>query len=256
MRSYKSLITKSLLIASIIFGALVTTASPVKAATVSNALTVDTSAVSDDTTQTTEVGPATSNVTVQILSGILTLEAVPDFSFGSLLIGSSSQLQSNDVDTTGMSTDTPSGQDGTPAGALKMIDSRETKDGDPEGTGPGFSLTASMGDLVSYSGDSKLMGILTLNSIPLVDQNKENVSNSTATDLKTQKQSLVSEGDAQQLINLQSGTYRTGVIQALYNTPDSASLEVPNQENTAPDKSVTKYNSVVTWTLNASPVVK
>lgn len=255
MRSYKSLIAKSLLIASIIFGALGATASPVQAATVNNALPVDTSAVTEDdgTTQTADANKvATSNVTVDILSGILTLNAVPDFAFGSTMIGSSSKLVSNDVDTT--DTDAPLGEDGSSEGVVKMIDSRTQTTKDGMATGPGFSLTASIGNLVH--GTSELGAILTLSSMPLVDQNDQNVSINSAKDFKTTKGVLQSGGPAQQLINLQGGTYRAGVIRAHFSTPDSASLEVPNQTNTAPSNSVTKYNAVVTWTLNAAPVVK
>lgn len=252
MRSYKSLIAKSLLIASIIFGALGATASPVQAETTA----ADPIPVSDDlqTANATDgtTPTATSNVTVDILSGILTLNAVPDFAFGSTMIGSSSKLVSNDVDTT--DTDAPLGEDGSSEGVVKMIDSRTQTTKDGMATGPGFSLTASIGNLVH--GTSELGAILTLSSMPLVDQNDQNVSINSAKDFKTTKGVLQSGGPAQQLINLQGGTYRAGVIRAHFSTPDSASLEVPNQTNTAPSNSVTKYNAVVTWTLNAAPVIK
>ncbi|WP_125588069.1 WxL domain-containing protein [Companilactobacillus jidongensis] len=260
MRSYKHLIAKSLLIASIILGALGTTASPVKAATVNNALPVtDTTATSTDssTSQTTQAGdPAYSNVSVDILSGILTLEQVPDFAFGSTMLGSTVKLQSNVVDTTDMSSSTPVGEDGNSNGVLKMIDSRTAQNND--GTGPGFSLSASMTKLNPYvAGDKSLDAILHLSSLPLIDQNKENiVFKSSDADLKTNAGDLDSATASDPtLINLQSGTYRAGVIQALFNTSDSATLEIPNQDNDNTSGTVKKYNAVITWTLNAAPVV-
>ncbi|WP_334329254.1 WxL domain-containing protein [Companilactobacillus sp. HBUAS59699] len=257
MISYKSLIAKSLLIASIFFGALSTTASPVQAADVQSALPV-TDTTGDTQTATASDGTiptATSTVSVEILSGILTLERVPDFAFGATMLGSTAKLQSNLVASDDIPSTTPSGEDGNSEGVLKMIDSRTETNND--GTGPGFSLSASISQLNPYnSGEKSLNTILHLGSLPLVDQNKENIS-STSKDLKTQAGDLDSAtGSNPTLINLQSGSYRTGVIQALFTTPDSATLEIPNQDNDNTSGTVKKYNAVVTWTLNAAPVVE
>lgn len=257
MRSYKSLIAKSLLIASIIFGALSTTASPVQAADVQSALPVtDTTGDTQTSTADGTIPTATSNVSVEILSGILTLERVPDFAFGATMLGSTAKLQSNLVASDDIPDTTPSGQDGNDEGVLKMIDSRTETNND--GTGPGFSLSASISQLNPYNnGEKSLNTILHLSSLPLVDQNNENISTSTSKDLKTQAGDLDSAtGSNPTLINLQSGTYRTGVIRALFNTPDSATLEIPNQDNDNTSGTVKKYNAVVTWTLNAAPVVE
>lgn len=222
--------------------------------------TADTGSTTGDDTTTTDK-EAQSTVTVNVLSGILTLDAVPDFSFGSMMIGSTAKLASNTVDTTGFNTDKDNGpitagKDGNSDGVLQMTDSRNTSGSDNM---PGFTLTASMGKLQESdpSADSALIAILNLSAIPLVDNDNENVSN-TESNLYTKDAAITSGDNTATVIQMEKGKYRPGIIKAKFNTPDSASLTIPKdgQSVTASkDPSAKKMNAVVTWTLSANPSV-
>lgn len=225
---------------------------------VAEATSVDTAdTTTDNDTTTTDAGdPAYSNVSVTVLSGILTLQAVPDFNFGSMMIGSTTNLKSNtvdyDKDSTGSATNSTFASDGNTSGLLTVIDLRnDLKEM------PGFSLTASMGKLQSSDALSSLNAILTLNSIPLLNDQKENVSNSE-TPLTTDKAVLDStKSDQVPVMNLQAGTYTGGMISAAFNTSDSASMEIPKGQNSVTSGTQVKnMNSIVTWTLSTKPVVK
>ncbi|MFC6177356.1 WxL domain-containing protein [Companilactobacillus huachuanensis] len=226
----------------------------------SSSATPVTEASSTDTTTTTEAGqPAKSDVSVTVLSGILTLEAVPDFNFGTVTLGSTGKLKSNTVDTDGFVLDNgtnadraTAGRDGNDTGLLEVVDSRNSLT-----TMPGFTLSAALGKLnptMINSDDPSLDAILHLNQMPLLDDENNNVS-STGTDLKTDKASISSAlGNDVPIMNMTPGSYNGGVIKANFNTPDSASLEIPGSgDNT---KATSKrMNAIVTWTLNAAPAV-
>lgn len=237
-----------------------------KATTVYNGLgtsggTADTGSTTGDDTTTTDK-KAQSTVTVNVLSGILTLDAVPDFSFGSMMIGSTAKLASNTVDTTGFNTDKDNGpitagKDGNSDGVLQMTDSRNTSGNDNM---PGFTLTASMGKLHESelgNADNALIAILNLSAIPLVDNDNENVSN-TESNLYTKDAAITSDDNTATVIQMKKGSYRPGIIKAKFNTPDSASLTIPKDGQTvtaSKDPSAKKMNAVVTWTLSANPSV-
>jgi len=206
---------------------------------------------------TTTDKEATSNVSVTVLSGILTLEAVPNFNFGTMMQGTTAKLKGSKVDLTGFNPDEESGKvtsgiDGNDDGLLEVIDSRN------EGTKmPGFTLSASMGKLMTANGSESesLRAILSLGKLPLLDGDNNNVSNSS-TDLYTQKASLDSgiAGNSAPVMNLQPGTYNAGVIKSNFTTPDSASLQLPEKAASTSSK-VTQMNSIVTWTLSTQPTV-
>lgn len=218
------------------------------------AASTDTS--SNTTTTKADGSPATSTVSVTVLSGILTLEAVPDFNFGTMTVGSIGKLKSNVVNTDGFTvdngtntSDATAGRDGNTDGTLSVIDSRNNlKDM------PGFTLSAAIGKLnpTNTDGGSTLDAILHLNPMPLINEENNNVSNSAAP-LKTDKISVSSvTGNSAPVMNLTKGSYNGGLIKATFNTPDSASLEIPNTaDNTK--TSAKNMNAVVTWTLNAAP---
>lgn len=218
-----------------------------------------TDTASDTTTTTADGSPATSNVSVTVLSGILTLEAVPDFNFGTMTVGSIGKLKSNVVNTDGFTVDdgtntdsATAGRDGNTDGTLSVIDSRNSL---PEM--PGFTLSAAIGKLNptntnSTNGDQPIDAILHLNPMPLVDGQDNNVS-SSSTPLKTNKISVSSvTKNSAPVMSLTKGSYNGGLIKATFNTPDSASLEIPGTgDNTK--TSAKNMNAVVTWTLNAAP---
>lgn len=211
----------------------------------SDTVTSSDSATGDGTT-------ASSNVSVTVLSGILTLEAVPNFNFGSLMANSTGKLKSNTTDTTGFTNGTTAGIDGNDDGLLEVIDSRNmTSDM------PGFTLTASMGPLKTIDTDTSadLDAILYLSAIPLLNGDQQNVSNSSK-DLSTQAATIDStKQDAPATVmNLEKGSYNAGIVSAKFNTPDSAKLHVGGTNN-GTEQSSKKRNAVITWTLSAKPSV-
>ncbi|TGD23552.1 hypothetical protein EGT49_05740 [Companilactobacillus suantsaicola] len=200
----------------------------------------------------------TSTVTVTVLSGILTLDAVPDFNFGTMSKGTTVKLKNNTADTDGFTTDSDTGAnnagiDGNSDGYLQVTDSRNLTDPSKM---PGFQLSASIGKLNIASNETSesLDAILHLSALNLVDDENNNVTNSD-TLLKTKAVDISSvDGNDQTVIDMKSGTYNPGVIRAKYNTPDAASLTIPN-DGTGSTKSSKNMNAVVTWTLTASPSV-
>jgi len=217
----------------------------------------DTSVPPVATDESSVIKKETSTVTVTVVSGVLTLDKVPDFNFGTMARGTTVKLKSNTADTEGFNSDTI-GEDGTttnPEGYLQVTDSRNLL---PETEMPGFTLTASMGKLRAAN-DSEpsegLNAILHLSAIPLVDGDNVNVS-STGVDAKTKAASISSGSTAQTVMALKKGEYNAGVIRAQYNTPDSASLEsFSNSTGGSSDEPSGKnMNAIITWTLNANPV--
>jgi len=230
-----------------------------------SALSTSTPVTEADSTGTTTTDatntPVSSTVSVTVLSGILTLEAVPDFNFGTMTVGSTGKLKSNTVSTDGFMLDNgtntssaTAGRDGNSDGLLEVVDSRNSLE-----KMPGFTLSASIGNLnqMMSSDDPTLPAILHLSSVPLLDDENNNVS-ATGTDLKTEKAStsspLATGGTATSatVMNMLPGSYNGGLIKATFNTPDSASLEIPGTSNNT-NTSSKKMNAVITWTLNAAP---
>ncbi|HIY91875.1 MAG TPA: WxL domain-containing protein [Candidatus Companilactobacillus pullicola] len=187
----------------------------------------------------------TSTVNVTVLSGILTLDAVPDFNFGNISLGSTVKLKSNVA--------TGSAEDGNSKGLLQVTDSRNLTAKEDI---PGFTLTAKMSPLVSQDSQTSLDAILDLNPVPLLDADNNNVSSSSS-NLFTKSASLDSSktGTTSTVINLDKGSYNPGVVKANFNTPDSASMTLPKDSNINYDKSSKDMNAVVTWTLTAKPTV-
>lgn len=194
----------------------------------------------------TEPNSTTSTVTVTVLSGYLTLDAVPDFNFGNIALGSTAKLKNNTPDTTGINNAV---DDGNSKGLLQVTDSRNLTSKEDI---PGFNLSAKMGSLVGTDNTS-LDAILDLSSMPLLDSNNNNVS-SSSTSLSTQAASLVSNASSTSTVmDLKKGSYNPGVIKAEFNTPDSASMTLPKDSDYSYDKTSKNMNAVVTWTLTANP---
>lgn len=195
-----------------------------------------------------------SEVTVNVLSGILTLDEVPDFNFGTMMLGTTAKLKNNTVDTTGYTTsgDSPTaGVDGKSTGILQVTDSRNLTSKENI---PGFTISAAISQFRTIDSDSSdpVDGTLYLNSMPLVNQDNENVS-STSQDLLTSSVAINS-GSSAKLIDLDKGSYNPGIIKTAFDTPDSASLKLDGT-NSGTTKSAKKMNAVITWTVTAKPTV-
>ena len=199
---------------------------------------------------------ATSNANVQVVSGVLILDAVPDFGFGSTAAGSTAKLANNDAIGTG--------EDGNNAGLLQVTDARANA-----GSTMGFNLTANLGGFNKLDGST--VGdavtttdpfILTMNPEELTNADGDNISTDGVSKTKTETAALASQGKdagAQDVISLAAGSYKEGQISANFNTPESAKLAVPSIDGSNGDytkPSAQSYTSAITWVLTATPAVK
>jgi len=257
MRFDKKVISKLLIISSLLLGSVSSIASPAiaNAATAADPITATTTATPEDTTNT---DPKTSTVTVQILSGILTLDKVPDFNFGAVVLGKTTNLKSNSVTDVpdDFATSGKAGVDGSSDGMVKITESRSNA---KTGATPGFTLNASISPLYPYDTTANPItgNIMTLNSVPLVDSDNNNISTSSK-DLMTSK-AAISDTDtgSSSLMDLAAGSYRMGTIEAKWQNPGDATMFVngTNGGGSASDAKAKKYSAVVTWTLTAKPSV-
>lgn len=192
-----------------------------------------------------------SIASVTVISGILTLDKVPNFNFATGMAGTNVNLLNNTVDNADE-------VDGNGAGELAVSDTRTNADG----TTPGFKLTASVGNFTTASDSSLAVDDfkLTLASLPLLDKNEQNIKSGLSefgglADATTNPVTLTSDGTSQDVINLAKGAYAQGQMTATFNTPDSASLAIPKDASVSTDRKPksTKYNSTITWTLTPTP---
>lgn len=222
---------------------------PLTTVKAADAIQVDNTTSSDTTTATDS---KTSTVKVTVLSGYLSLDAVPNFNFGNVALGSTVKLENNTHDSDEFTGSASNGIDGNDKGLLQVTDSRNLTSKENM---PGFTVSASITDLNDAKGDISLSDILHLSSMPLLDGDNNNVSN-TSSNLYTKEASLSSiTKNTEQIINLQKGTYNPGVIKANFNTPDSASMTVPQDSSYSGDKTTKKMNAVITWKLTTTPTV-
>ncbi|WP_125763290.1 WxL domain-containing protein [Companilactobacillus hulinensis] len=187
---------------------------------------------------------ASSTANVQVMSGILTLDAVPNFGFGNAAAGSTVKLQNNDK-----STITTDGADGNEDGLLQVTESRSAA--------PGFTLTAQLqgfkdkdGNAAGGQSDDKYA--LNLSAMDLKNGTDDNVSVDPVNPLKTTGDAITT-GAAGNVMDLAKSSYKTGVVSALFTNPDDASLYVPKDATDGSKAEVKSLSSVITWTLTAKP---
>ena len=181
---------------------------------------------------------ATSNANVNVVSGILTLDAVPDFGFGTAAAGTTVNLKNNNASSTSTAEDSQN------QGLLSVTESRAGA--------PGFTLGAVLGQFTSGT-ESANDFELTLAPTALLDDEGNNVS--TGADLKTDEATLKSDGKTSgQIMNLTAGKYNTGAINASFTAADkNAKLKVSGSATGAKEASSKSYDSTITWTLTAKP---
>ncbi|APX72032.1 WxL domain-containing protein [Companilactobacillus allii] len=191
---------------------------------------------------------ATSNANVTVVSGILTLDAVPDFGFGSGASGTTVNLKSNAA--------TGDGVDGNNEGLLQVTESRSQT--------PGFTLSAQLGAFKDATTSDAVTTTSAFNlNLPkqgLVNAKGENIGkvgdqyttgNVVSTGNDTSKTNI--DGAATDVMDV-SGDYTTGPISASYKDANSASLDIANGigDGTAPG-TAQSLKSEITWTLTAKP---
>lgn len=205
---------------------------------------------SDATTATYGTATATSNANVNVISGILVLDAVPNFGFGSGASGSTVALNPNQT-TSG------TGVDGNDEGTLQVTDARADK---TTSATKGFALNATLGAFTDSTGKALTAGgsDFTLNLTPqsIVDGTGKNVTTG-ATDVTTNATALKSDDSAAtaSVMSPKAGSYNVGTLKAAFDSAKAASLVIPKgvdgADNSTP--STKAMQSMITWTLNADP---
>ena len=197
---------------------------------------------------------ATSNAAVKVVNGVLVLNEVPDFNFGSAVEGQTKNL----VDNSRVDADAQ-GHDGNSDGNLSVLESRDlTK-------ATGFKLQAQLGDFVDASTGKKQAlsagNAFILNLLPQSVTDGQNV----ITGLTTDNVSLNSnDSAASTVMNVSKdklGTnYKDGEYLTTYNAADNATgkkagatLTIPSDISASSTGKVSSLNAPVTWTLTTTP---
>ena len=184
---------------------------------------------------------ATSNVNVNVISGLLTLDAVPNFSFGNAAAGSTVNLKDN-------STEGNIVVDGNSDGILQVTESRQNSDNST----PGFVLSARL-NAFTNNGNEVNGFTMTLNPEELYDGTGNSAS--TSSDKLMTEKAKLNAGSNQDtnVMNLAAGSYKTGTITTSFTDSNSASLYVPSNAGDLTKASVKKYSSTIVWTLTPKP---
>ena len=211
-------------------------------------------AIAYDAGDGSTVGTASmdSNANVKVADGVLILDAVPDFGFGTAAIGSKVNLQDNNYDT--------KEEDSNNNDAVKIIESRKQAGG--------FQLDAAITGFSAEGVDKVQPFTLTLGKTALVDGDGNNVTtastgNAANDALETTEQSITGKDDGSlgtpgTIADLDKGSYKTGVINASF-APSDKNVSLDLSKGTTIDgttPSVKSYNAKITWTLTAKPIDK
>ncbi|WP_129044546.1 WxL domain-containing protein [Companilactobacillus metriopterae] len=170
---------------------------------------------------------ATSEANVTVASDMLTLDAVPDFGFGTVAAGTIATLDNND---------SVINNDGNAKGLLQVTDSRTATAGKTAGYEVSASMTA-FTDGTTPNNDF----VLHLASVDLKDS-----ANANITGVKTNVSNLNADGTSKATV-LANNTY--GSARATFVNPEDASLAVP--ATAAQKGKAASYTSTITWTLTA-----
>ena len=185
---------------------------------------------------------AESNANVTVQSGLLTLDAVPDFGFANAAEGTTVALDNNDKN--GSTAADSEGQ-----GKLTVTESRADQ--------PGFTVDASLTKFapvgVTATDANSKAYTLVLNKTELKDDQGNNVS---PTGIAQTEDANIVAGDTNggQVINLAKGTYNKGAINASFTKDDEDAFLNLNDTGTAAKAGTTSYNATITWTLKTLPV--
>ncbi|ALB29529.1 WxL domain-containing protein [Companilactobacillus heilongjiangensis] len=209
---------------------------------------------------------ATSNAAVKVVTGVLVLDQVPDFNFGTAVSGQKKDLVDNTRPEDAKSVD------GNADGSLSVLESRQISNGSEGATGAtGFSLTAKLGQFVDASaqpiaGDSAFT--LNLLAQPISD-GQNTISNAAGEKLSTQAAELTSataakDSTAKSVMNVSTAdgsSYKDGQYLATFNAADKATsgkaganLLIPSGLDNS-SAAVKSLNAPITWTLKTTPTV-
>ncbi|MCK8607137.1 WxL domain-containing protein [Apilactobacillus ozensis] len=174
---------------------------------------------------------ANSDANVIITKGYLTLDAVPDLSFGIVGQGGSGNNTTLKLAGNNSMIDDNGNQDGL----LRVTDSRDAKSSDLDG----YKVTAKLGNFNKIgSNNSSSQNNWTLNLNQPSDVSNAN-NNNVVSFINA---SLVSDGNSSQTV-MKTTAANTGTTSAYYKNANNASLNLSN--NVDPGK----YAAPITWTL-------
>jgi hypothetical protein len=175
---------------------------------------------------------ADSTVTVEVKSDFLSLDAVPDFSFGKVMAGQLSNQMIGDKKEI-------AGATGDEKGLLKVTENRTLDQREK-----GFTLSAQLSKFTENgaeaSSDAKFQLILNPLKFTL---GSEDVTVNAAT-LES------GDGKKQPLLKTGKAGAKAGSFEATFNTPQSAQIKAIN--SSTPDGATKEYKGTITWTLSAN----
>jgi len=201
---------------------------------------------------------ATSNAAVKVVTGVLVLDQVPDFNFGTAVSGQQKDLVDNTRPEDAKSVD------GNADGNLSVLESRDTTKTN------GFTLTAQLGQFVDAKGAPVAGdGAFTLNLLAQpISNGQETITDDTGNKLTTSAQALTSSigdattgtaGNAAKVMSIDntSTAYKAGQYLAKFNSASTsvdkkagANLVIPTiSDHSAAVKSL---NAPITWTLKTN----
>ncbi|MCH4008970.1 WxL domain-containing protein [Companilactobacillus sp.] len=179
---------------------------------------------------------AKSDANVTVVSGFLTLDSVPDFSFGRAIAGKTVDLHQGHSEIN---------DDGNTEGNLQVTESRSDK---TETKNNGFTVSAQLAKFTGADTSKSVDGFkLNLNPVDLIDVNSGKSAN-----IKTQQVTLMGEDtNPSTVLNVKSTDNLLGTYKAQFNQSKDASLFVPQKASLDQDKKNTLgiYKGVITWTL-------
>lgn len=212
-------------------GILLGTVAPTTAYAATSADGTKTSLSHNGMAEATPDNPATaqSDASVTVVSGFLTLEQVPDFSFGRVMENTTARLQQG---TSAID------DDGNQDGILRVTESRKDN--------AGFDVTAKMDDFTNDKDVVSKGFVLNLNPVAFI-----NASNGDYSGIQTGKVSLDADKEKTVLSATKENKLQ-GTYQAKYSDSKDASLVVPKDTSSKDSgKTATSYKGKITWTLNA-----
>ncbi|WP_334352147.1 WxL domain-containing protein [Companilactobacillus sp. HBUAS56257] len=196
----------------------------------------------DGTVKTVGQAAAQSNANVTVQSGLLTLDAVPDFGFANAAEGTTVALDNNDVNGNAAT-------DSQGLGNLTVTDSRSTV--------PGFEVNAAITKFSPVGGptDGSKDKVYTLNLKPTELKNDKGESVAAAGTLKTEEANIAGGDAASTVMNLAAESYAQGPINASFTKADDDAFLTLGDTAGSDTKTTTSYNATITWTLKAAPKV-
>jgi len=215
----------------------------------------------------TKTGPAAaySNASVDVVSGVLVLDQVPDFNFGTAASGSVKGLQDNSKgsQTTTEATENAAGTaavDGNSEGNLQVIESRDTLSG--------FTVSAALGQFKDTdekpvtTTDPFILNLkpanMTLNGEDYKNGkvNYQTDSANISSDATSDPDTAVTQPTAKAapVMDVKAGQtgYEAGTYAAQLNSDKFVSLSVPSGIGKG-TQAVKSMNATITWTLAAKP---